>query len=66
MYFITRVSGETGALLVYSCLITYKCLRQRYQANMMIDKGVIVNKTSSSYRLNVYSLNVSERNYLKR
>ena len=33
--------------------------------NMMIYKGVIVNKTSSSYRLNACSLNVSEGNYLK-
>ena len=61
----TRVSGETGALLVYSCLITYKRFSQRYQVNMMIYKGVIVNKTSSSYRLNACSLNVSEGNYLK-
>ena len=56
--FKTRVSGETGALLVYSCLITYKRFSQRYQVNMMIYKGVIVNKSSSSYRLNVCSLNV--------
>ena len=61
----TRVSGETGALLVYSCLITYKRFSQRYQVNMMIYKGVIVNKSSSSYRLNVCSLNVSDGNYLK-
>ena len=33
--------------------------------NMMIYKGVIVNKSSSSYRLNVCSLNVSDGNYLK-
>ena len=46
----TRVSVKTGALLVYSCLITYKRLSQRYQVNMMINKGVIVNKTSSSNR----------------
>ena len=32
---------------------------------MMIYKGVIVNKSSSSYRLNVCSLNVSDGNYLK-
>ena len=51
----TRVSVETGALLVYSCLITYKRLSQRYQVNMMIYKGVIVNMTSSSYRLNASS-----------
>ena len=62
---VTRVSGETGALLVYSCLITYKRFSQRYQVNMMIYKGVIVNKSSSSYRLNVCSLNVSDGNYLK-
>ena len=61
----TRVSGETGALLVYSCLITYKRFSRRYQVNMMIYKGVIVNKSSSSYRLNVCSLNVSDGNYLK-
>ena len=61
----TRVSGETGALLVYSCLITYKRFSQRYQVNMMIYKGVIVNKSLSSYRLNVCSLNVSDGNYLK-
>ena len=61
----TRVSGETGALLVYSCLITYKRFSQRYQVNMMIYKGVIMNKSSSSYRLNVCSLNVSDGNYLK-
>ena len=62
---LTRVSGETGALLVFSCLITYKRFSQRYQVNMMIYKGVIVNKSSSSYRLNVCSLNVSDGNYLK-
>ena len=61
----TRVSVETGALLVYSCLTTYKRFSQRYQVNMMFYKGVIVNKSSSSYRLNVCSLNVSEGNYLK-
>ena len=33
--------------------------------NMVIYKGVIVNKSSSSYWLNVCSLNVSEGNYLK-
>ena len=63
--FVTRVSVETGALLVYSCLITYKRSSQRYQVNMMIYKGLIVNKTSSSYRLNACSLNVSQGNYLK-
>ena len=31
----------------------------------MIYKGIIVNKSSSSYRLNVCSLNVSDGNYLK-
>ena len=42
----TRVSVETGALLVYSCLITYKHFSQRYQVNMMIYKGFIVNRVN--------------------
>ena len=64
---ITRVSVETGALLHGLFLFDNynKRLSQRYQVNMMIYKGVIVNKTSSSYRLNACSLNVSEGNYFE-
>ena len=61
----TIVSVETGALLVYSSLITYKRFSQRYQVNMMFYKDVIVDKTSSTHMLNACSLNVSEGNYLK-
>ena len=51
--------------VILTCLITYKRFSQRYQVNMTIYKGVIVNKSSSSYRFNVCSLNVSDGNYLK-